>query len=111
MNSRILLFLRPAGAAALCLAFSSCSDDPAMVAKREQQRAEISKLESELAILQERMGQLPPDRSGDVEELKEKAEANQDEIAALESEIDELEREKAKIEREHEAYRRKYAVR
>ncbi|WP_193210502.1 hypothetical protein [Luteolibacter marinus] len=110
MNPCISRYVRPLGAALLCLAVSSCGDDPALVSKREQQRAEIAKLEGELAILQERMEQMPRDRSDEVRELKAKAGENQKEIASLEEEIADLEQEKARIEREHEAYRRKYVA-
>ena len=111
MKSRIHPWLRPAAALALCAFFSSCGDDPALVLKRDQQRAEITKLQSELAILQERMEQIPPDRSAEVAQLKQDAEANRGQIAELETEVAALEKEKAEIEKQHEAYRRKYVVR
>ncbi len=111
MNSRLHDLLRPAGVLAVCLALASCGDDPEMVLKREQQRTEISKLESELSILQEKMDQLPPDRSTEVAQLKVDAEANRSQITALESEIETLERQKSQIEKDHAAYRQKYVVR
>lgn len=111
MNSSHLRWLRPTGALALCLAFSSCSDDPELVRQREEQKVEISKLEGELAILDEKLEQVPPDRSAEVTQLKQDAETNRAQVAELESEIEALERQKADIEKQHEAYRRKYVLR
>lgn len=106
-----LRLLRPAGALILCLAFSSCSDDPVLVRQREEQKVEISKLEGELAILDEKLEQVPKDRSSEVAQLKQDAETNRADVAGLEAEIESLERQKADLEKQHEAYRRKYVVR
>lgn len=111
MKSSLLRVLRPAGALALCLAFSSCGDDPELVRQREEQKVEISKLEGELAILEEKLEQVPKDRSEEVTQLKQDAETNRAQVVQLESEIDALERQKDDIEKQHEAYRRKYVVR
>jgi septal ring factor EnvC (AmiA/AmiB activator) len=111
MNSLHSRWLRPAGALVLCLAFSSCSDDPELVRQREEQKVEISKLEGELAILDEKLEQVPKDRSEEVTRLKQDAETNRTQVAELESKIEALEREKADIEKQHEAYRRKYVLR
>lgn len=111
MNPSQLRWLRPAGALVLCLAFSSCSDDPELVRQREEQKVEISKLEGELAILEEKLEQVPKDRSEEVTTLKQDAETNRTKVAELESEIDALERKKADTEKQHEAYRRKYVLR
>ena len=111
MSCRFARLSRPAGAFTLCLIFASCSDDPELVRQREEQKVAISKLEGELAFLVERLEQVPPDRSAEVEQLKEDAETNRSQIAELEAEIETLEREKQRIEKEHEAYRRKDVVR
>ncbi len=111
MKSSLVRCLRPAGALALCLVFGSCSDDPALVREREAQKVEISKLEGELALLEEKLEQVPPDRSEEVVQLKADAETNKAQIAEVEAEIESLEREKDKLEKEHEAYRRKYVLR
>jgi septal ring factor EnvC (AmiA/AmiB activator) len=111
MNSTPLFWLRPAGALAICLAFSSCSDDPQLVRQREEQKVEISKLEGELAILEEKLEQVPKDRSDEVTQLKQDAETNRTQISQLESEIEVLEQKKADIEKQHEAYRQKYVLR
>ena len=111
MNSSPFRWWHPAGALALCLVFSSCGDDPELVRQREEQKVEISKLEGELAILEEKLEQVPPDRSEEVEQLKADAETNRAQIAEVEAEIETLEKKKAEIEKQHEAYRRKYVVR
>lgn len=111
MNSSSFRWWRPAGAFVLCLMFSSCGDDPELVRQREEQKVEISKLEGELAILEEKLEQVPPDRSNEVERLKADAETNRAQIAEVEAEIEALEKKKAEIEKQHEAYRRKYVVR
>jgi len=104
-------FLRAAAALALAAASVSCGDDPELVRQRDEQKAEIRKLEGELAILQERMEQAPPDRGADLARLKEEASRNQQEIEVLETEVAELEKRKAEIDAGHQAYRRKYVVR
>jgi chromosome segregation ATPase len=111
MKSRFPRLSRPVGAFALSLALAACSDDPELVRQREQQKVEISKLEGELAFLEEKLEQVPPDRSAEVEQLKQDAEANRGQVADLEAEIESLERKKEEIVKQHEAYRRKYVVR
>lgn len=105
------LFPRAAAAFLLCVVSSSCGDDPELVRKREEQKAEIRKLEGELSILKERLEQAPPDRSSELLRLKEEASASEGRIAALESEVEGLEKKKSALEREFESYRRKYVVR
>lgn len=111
MNPPLFRWVRPSCLAALCLLSVSCGDDPELVRQREAQKVEISKLEGELAILDEKLEQIPPDRSEEVARLKADAETNRAQIAEVEAEIEALERKKADIEKQHEAYRRKYVVR
>ena len=103
--------LRPAALALLCVSFSSCGDDPELVRKREEQKTEIRLLDGELKILQEKISQIPPDRSNEISKLKKESELQQDEIAKLEAEIETLQKQKTQVEKDHEAYRRKYVVR
>jgi septal ring factor EnvC (AmiA/AmiB activator) len=103
--------LRPAALALVCLSFSSCGDDPELVRKREEQKAEIRLLDGELKILQERISNIPPDRSAEISRLKTESESQQAQVAALEQEIESLQKQKAQIEKDHEAYRRKYVAR
>ncbi len=108
MTSRLL---RASALLLTCLAVSSCGDDPELVRKREEQKAEIRLLDGELKILQEKIAQLPPDRTTEVAKLKQESELQQVEIAKLEQEIASLQKQKVDIDKDHEAYRRKYVVR
>jgi peptidoglycan hydrolase CwlO-like protein len=94
----------------LCLIFilPSCGDDPKLVAVREQQRAEISQLSGELALIEEKIRHLPQDLSGDLEATLKKAEQQKAEIAQLESEIAQLEARKLSLQEEFQSYRVKY---
>ncbi|WP_367875138.1 hypothetical protein [Luteolibacter sp. Populi] len=103
--------LSSAGLVLVCLSFSSCSDDPELVRKREEQKAEIRLLDGELKILQEKISNIPPDRSTEISKLKQDSELQQTQIATLEQEIERLQKQKTQIEKDHEVYRRKYVVR
>ena len=111
MNPLTSRVLRPAAALLLCLAFSSCGDDPELVRKREEQKAEIRRLDGELKVLQEKISQIPSDKSKELAELKKESETQKESIATLENDIEKLETEKARIEKDHEAYKRKYSLR
>ena len=110
MKVEITRGLRYVAALAICVGLSSCGDDPELVKKREQLKAETSRLNGELSILKERLESIPPDKAVNIEELKEKAENNRTQIASLESEVEALGKEKAEIEKKHKDYRLKYAV-
>ena len=86
-------------------------EDPELVAKQEQQRAEIRRLEGELAVIREKIKSAPPDRGKDLEAMLAQTTKQEAEIAGLEAEIEVLEDRKRELEREFEAYRRKYVVR
>lgn len=102
--------LRPAALALVCLSFSSCGDDPALVLQRDKQKEELKRLDGELKLLQEKINQIPPDRSTEISKLKLQSEEQQGQITALELDIERLQKEKAEVEKQHEAYRRKYVV-
>ena len=67
----------------ILLTFPSCGEDPALVEKRRVQEKEIAQLRSDLALMEERLKSLPPDRS--------------DELAAAELEAARLEKNRKKI--------------
>lgn len=94
-----------------CMAVVSCGDDPELVRKREEQRAEIRKLQSELAVLDERLKNAPKDRSEDLAKLEEETAGREEKIEALEKEVAALEERKKEIEAEFEDYRKKYPIR
>lgn len=101
-SPRILL------AAASAAILASCGDDPELVAKREKQKAEITKLNGELALVQEKLKNLPPDVSADLEKAKKQSEQQSAEIATLEKEIAELQGRKRALQTEFDEYRVKY---
>lgn len=95
--------------AALCaMALVSCGDDPELVAKREKQKTEITRLSGELALAQEKLKNMPPDVSEDLEKAKQEAEKQTSEIATLEKEISELQTRKRALQTEFDNYRAKY---
>lgn len=103
---------RPCYLAVLLTLFcASCSDDPKLVEKREQQKAEISRLKGELALIDEQLKSLPPDVSTDLAEAKQLSGKQSAEVAALETEVAALDAKKRALQKEFDAYQAKYRVR
>lgn len=105
--------LKPRNIALLLIApllLASCGDDPEMVRKRDEQRAEIQKLKGELEVLSEQLANLPEDRSAEVKELQERIRAEEAETSDLEKELAELNAKKREMQKEFESYKRKYRV-
>lgn len=94
----------------IALFCASCSDDPKLVEKREKQKAEITRLKGELALIEERLKSLPPDISKDLAEARQLSEKQTVEVAALEKEVAVLDAKKRSLQGEFEAYRAKYQV-
>lgn len=88
----------------------SCGDDPQMVAKREQQKAEIAKLKGELALIEEKLKNLPPDVTDDLAKARELAETQQAEVTVLEKEVATLEDRKRTLQGEFDSYKLKYQL-
>ncbi len=88
----------------------SCGDDPELVAKHEEQKAEITRLKGEIALIDEKLKNLPPDVSSQLAEAKSTAEKQGTEVAALESQVAELDARKRTLEKEFDTYRVKYPV-
>jgi len=97
---------------AACIALScvSCGDDPKLVAKREQQRAEIARLKGELALIEEKLKNMPPDVSAELAKARKKMVEQNAEVAGLEEEISELEARKRSLQEEFDVYRAKYRL-
>ncbi len=106
MKSTILCTTVAVFAAVLC----SC-DSPEAVRKRDQQALEITKLRGELAVLEERLKSLPPDRTADLSAIEEETKKQQEEITKLEGEIKDLEAKRESVKKEFEEYKRKYVIR
>lgn len=92
----------------LALALASCKDDPALVEKRDKQRAEVIKLKRELVTLEERVKNMPPDVSEDLAAAKEVEAKNNAEVKALETEVAALEAKRRSLQEEFDAYRIRY---
>lgn len=107
----MMFFYRPCALALLvALSCASCSDDPKLVEKREKQKAEISRLRGELALIDEKLKNLPPDVSSDLADAKQLSEKQTAEVAGLESEVAALETRKRALQDEFDAYRIKYQI-
>jgi cell division protein FtsB len=100
----------PALAALLMMASASCGDDPKLVEKREQQKAEITRLKGEIALIDEKLKNLPPDVTSQLVDAKAAAEKQAAEVAALEREVGDLDARKRALEKEFDTYRVKYPV-
>ena len=96
----------------LFLAFAcvSCGDDPKLVEKREKQKAEIARLKGEIALIEEKLKNVPPDVSEDLAAAKKQEEEQTAEIAKLEAEASSLEARKRSLQSEFDSYRAKYQV-
>ena len=92
----------------LVLACASCGEDPKLVEKREKQKAEIVQLKGELALIDEKLKNLPPDVSTELDEAKKLSEKQSAEVAALESEVAALESKKRALQKDFETYQAKY---
>lgn len=94
----------------MALSFTSCGDKPELVEKREKQRTEITRLKGELALIDEKLKNLPPDVSTELAEAKDLATKQETEISTLEGEVADLEARKKALEEEFAAYKAKYSV-
>jgi parvulin-like peptidyl-prolyl isomerase len=92
----------------LGLTLTSCEDDPVLVEKREKQRAEIIKLKGELALIDERIKNMPPDVSEELAAAKKLAAKNTAEVENLETEVAALEARRRSMQDEFDAYRIRY---
>jgi hypothetical protein len=92
------------------LFLASCSDDPKLVEKREKQKIELTRLKGELALVEEKLKNVPADVSSELAEAKKLSEKQSVEIVGLESEIAELEARKRSLKSEFDAYQLKYQV-
>ena len=88
----------------------SCGDDPKLVAKRDQQKAEIAKLKGEIALIEEKLKSLPPDVTTQLAEAKALSAKQSSEVAVLEAEVTALEARKRSLQNEFDAYKLKYQV-
>lgn len=91
----------------LAIVSVSC-EDPKLVEKRDSQKAEITKLRGELALIDEKLKNLPPDVTGDLETARGLAAKQKEEIESLEKEVASLTDKREALKDEYEAYQVKY---
>jgi cell division protein FtsB len=94
----------------LPLVLGSCRENPELVRKREEQRAEIKRLEGEIALIDEKLKAIPVIHEDDLAKARKELESQKHETARLEQEISDLEGRKRQLEKEFAAYKVKYRV-
>ena len=80
------------------------------MAKREKQRAELSRLNGELALIEEKLKNMPPDVSEELEKVRKTEKEQTARISALETEINSLQERKRELQGEFDSYRAKYQL-
>ena len=84
-----------------------CGDDVELIEKKNSQAAEITRLQGEIALIEEKLRTLPPDLSGELESKRKEIAAQEAEIKQLEAKIREQEERKNALQQEFSAYRAK----
>jgi hypothetical protein len=97
-------------AACFALSCASCGDPPELVEKRERQKAEIARLRGELALVEEKLRDMPPDVSNELESAKKKSAGQAAQITTMETEINSLLAHKRALQSEFDSYRAKYQL-
>lgn len=92
------------------IAFScaSCRDNPKLVEQREKQKSEITSLKGELALIEEKLKDIPPNVSEALAKAEKQEEEQSAEVTRLEAEVSELEARKRSLQTEFDTYRAKY---
>lgn len=103
--------LLPFLTSAALLSIASCGENSELVKKHGEQQAEIARLRGEIALIEERLKSLPPDRSAELESALEASRRLEAEHTILAAEVSELEARRDSLKRDYEEYRAKYAVR
>ncbi len=107
---KLLNFIsRPAIMVSL-LCISCDKDDPALIEKKNAQASEITRLKGEIALLEEKLRNLPPDVSDELERKRGEVAKQQAAIDQLETGIREQEQRKNALQREFDAYKAKYGI-
>lgn len=88
----------------------SCKEDPALIEKKNSQAAEITRLKGEIELLEEKIKNLPPDVSDELETKRAEVTRQEARIKQLEVDVRGQEDVKNSIQREFDAYRAKYKI-
>ncbi len=103
--------IRPFPLVALSLlTFVSCGEDPKLIDKREKQKIEITQLKGDVALIDEKLKNLPPDVSSELAAIKQVSEKQSADVAKLEAEVASLDARKRTLQSEFDAYRVKYQM-
>lgn len=97
-------------AAFLLFINSSCRENPEKIIIREKQKIELAKLKGEIAIMEEKIKNLPPDSTDDLARTRKELIATNNEITQLQQEINQLEATKKALQEDFDKYRLKYQV-
>ena len=89
----------------------SCGEDAELVRKHGAQEAEVAKLRGELALLEERLKNIPEDHSAQLKEAQEKQVKLEAELEGLNNEIGALEEKRKKLLEDYANYQQRYVVR
>jgi predicted nucleic acid-binding protein len=103
--------LRACSLAAISTLFLCSCESRELTLKKEQQAIEITRLKGELNLIEEKLRNLPVDKSTELAAAEIEAEAQKEEVKELEAEVTALEAKKRDLEKQFEDYKRKYAVR
>jgi len=95
---------------AICIALTACKDDPKLVAKRGEQEVEIAKLRGELVLAEERLQNVPPDQTEELDKANVETKHLEEEHQRLTAKLAELEATRRTLQEEYEAYKKKYSV-
>lgn len=88
----------------------SCEKDPELLEKRDRQQAEIARLQSEVALAEVNLRDMPEDKSDELKAAESNLDVLASEAVQLESEVAKLRQRKAALEEEYAAYQKKYPI-
>lgn len=106
----MILLQRTVACCLLVFFLNSCGEDPELVKKHGEQKAEIARLNADLALVQERLKRLPEDKSVELEDAIAKSKELEAEREKLAADVVKLEAEQAGLQRSFDDYKRKYSI-
>lgn len=111
-NMEIMITKPPVSLIAILLVFSccSCGEDAVLVEKKNAQATEITRLKGEINLLEEKIKNLPPDVTEELEAKRNEIEEQKAVIKKLEAEVWDQEERKNDLQREFDIYRARYKI-
>ena len=89
---------------------ASCKEDPKLVEERSKQKVEIARLKGDLDMITEKVRNLPPDMSADLEKARKTEEEQAAEEKKLEDEVSKVMAQKRTLQAEFDAWRAKHSM-